>query len=54
MRAGNEVAPQQKPDYAGEPISAKTKLNLANLVLIEEKLSLLAECLRKAAVSQIS
>lgn len=40
--------------YQGEPISKDTHLNLANLALIDDKLQLLADNLKKNSLTQIS
>lgn len=40
--------------YTGEPFSKDVKVNIANLTLIDEKFTVLAECLKKSNAANIS
>ena len=51
-KSQNELA--NTDDYSTEPLQKDVQLNLANLLLIDEKLHALAECLKKNSTSQIS
>ena len=51
-KSQNELA--NSDEYSTEPLQKDVQLNLANLLLIDEKLHALAECLKKNSTSQIS
>jgi hypothetical protein len=48
-KSQNELA--NTDDYSTEPLQKDVQLNLANLLLIDEKLHALAECLKKNSTS---
>jgi len=51
---GSNNPTNEEQQYTGEPISKDAKLNFNNLILIDEKLNALADCLKKSNNSSIS
>lgn len=51
---GSNNQTNEEQQYTGEPISKDAKLNFNNLILIDEKLNALADCLKKSNNSSIS
>jgi hypothetical protein len=51
---GLNASSAEEIGYIGEALSKDVKINIANLTLIDEKFTVLAECLKKTSAANIS
>lgn len=51
---GSNSPTNEEQQYSGEPIAKDANLNFNNLILIDEKLNSLADCLKKSNIVSIS